>query len=428
MSETSHEYATEPVPEHRTVPWLRVGVISAMVAFSLPTFVTGIEVALSVDARTAILAILAGNVLLSVIGAFTGSVGARTRLSSYMLARVAFGTRGAAAVNLAFALSLLGWFGVNIDLFSGAVMRLLSDVTDLRIAGWIVELAAGVVMTTTTIYGFRAINVLSTVLVPVLMVVTAMLVAKAFGVRPLEDTLGLADGSELTFGQAMTSVAGAVIIGAIILPDITRFIREWRGAIYTAVLSYALIGSIVQGAGGLAAIAFGNDDLLDVMIVVGLSWAAFAIVIAGSWVLNSLNLYSAALSVEATLPRLESRLLILGLGALGTLAAFLNILDNFFLNFLQYLAVVFAPVAGVIAVDYMLLRRPAYHEARERLERPFVPAALVSWGLGALVALLGSEGLITMSGIAALDAIAAAAVTYLVVSRFGFREVAGKAG
>ena len=428
MSETSHEYATEPVPEHRTVPWLRVGVISAMVAFSLPTFVTGIEVALSVDARTAILAILAGNVLLSMIGAFTGSVGARTRLSSYMLARVAFGTRGAAAVNLAFALSLLGWFGVNIDLFSGAVMRLLSDVTDLRIAGWIVELAAGVVMTTTTIYGFRAINVLSTVLVPVLMVVTAMLVAKAFGVRPLEDTLDLADGSELTFGQAMTSVAGAVIIGAIILPDITRFIREWRGAIYTAVLSYALIGSIVQGAGGLAAIAFGNDDLLDVMIVVGLSWAAFAIVIAGSWVLNSLNLYSAALSVEATLPRLESRLLILGLGALGTLAAFLNILDNFFLNFLQYLAVVFAPVAGVIAVDYMLLRRPAYHEARERLERPFVPAALVSWGLGALVALLGSEGLITMSGIAALDAIAAAAVTYLVVSRFGFREVAGKAG
>ena len=75
MSETSEEFATEPVPEDRTVPWVRVGLISAMVAFSLPTFVTGIEVATAVDGRTAIFAILAGNLLLSFIGAFTGSIG-----------------------------------------------------------------------------------------------------------------------------------------------------------------------------------------------------------------------------------------------------------------------------------------------------------------------------------------------------------------
>ena len=55
--------------------------------------------------------------MLTIIGCITGSIGARTRLSSYMLVRIAFGDRGASLVNLAFALSLLGWFGVNIDLF-----------------------------------------------------------------------------------------------------------------------------------------------------------------------------------------------------------------------------------------------------------------------------------------------------------------------
>ncbi|MDH4255898.1 MAG: cytosine permease, partial [Gammaproteobacteria bacterium] len=278
MQESSQEFATEPVPEGHTVGWIRVALISAMVAFSLPTFVTGIEVSNAVDSRTALSAILCGNLLLSIIGAFCGAIGARTRLSSYMLTRVAFGTRGAALVNLAFAVSLLGWFGVNIDLFSGAVLRLLHDVLGIDAPGWVVELGAGLVMTMTTVYGFRAINTLSTILVPVLIAVTALLVVKALGVRPIGETLILASASELSFGHAMSSVVGGVIIGAIILPDITRFIREWRGGIYTAVLSYLVIGSVVQGAGGLAAIAFGNDDLLDVMILIGLSWAAFAIV------------------------------------------------------------------------------------------------------------------------------------------------------
>ena len=424
MSESSEEFATEPVPDSRTVPWVKVAVISAMVAFSLPTFLVGIEVATAVDGRVAVIAILSGNLLLALIGAFCGAIGARTRLSSYMLTRIAFGTRGAAAVNIAFAISLLGWFGVNIDLFGGAVLRLLDDVLGATVAPWIVELGAGIVMTVTTIYGFRAINTLSMVLVPVLMVVTAMLFVKALGVRPLADSMALANATELTFGNAMSSVVGGVIIGAIILPDITRFIREWRGAIYTAVLSYAVIGSVVQGAGGLAAIAFGNDDLLDVMIVIGLGWAAFAIVIAGSWVLNSLNLYSTSLSVEATLPRLNNTLLIIVLGVFGTLAAFFNILDEHFLTFLFYLAIVFAPVAGVIAVDYVLLRRRAYHDQRLHRERAFIPLSLLAWVAGAAVAVLGSEDIVTITGIAALDAIIVAALAHLVLSGVGNRRLA----
>lgn len=420
MSEHAGEFATVPVPDEHTVPWIRVAVISAMVAFSLPTFVTGIEVAAAVDGRSAVLAILGGNLLLSVIGAFCAVVGARTRLSSYMLARIAFGTKGAAVVNLAFALSLLGWFGVNIDLFGGAVQRLASDVFAVYPPAWSVELAAGAVMTVTTIYGFRAINTLSLVLVPVLMLVTGLLIARALSEQPLAETLALANAAELSFGDAMSSVVGGVVIGAIILPDVTRFIREWHGGIYTAVMSYLVIGSIVQGAGGLAAIAFGNHDLLDVMIVIGLGWAAFAIVIAGSWILNSLNLYSTMLSIEATVPSLPNRALVLTLGALGTIAAFLNILDMF-LTFLFYLAVIFVPVAGVIAIDYVWIRREAYHEARLSAERPWVPSALAAWAAGAAVALLGANDVMAISGIAAVDAIAVTALGYLIFSRFDRR-------
>ena len=249
------------------------------------------------------------------------------------------------------------------------------------------------------------------------MVVTALLISTSLGVRPVSEIFAERSSSSITLGDAISSVVGGVIVGAVILPDITRFIRQWRGAVYTALLSYLVIGFIVMGAGGLAAAALVNDDILDIMIVMGLGWAAFAIVIAGSWVLNSLNLYSTMLSVEATLPRLNNRLLVAVLGVLGTAAAFLNILD-YFLTFLFYLAIVFVPVAGVIAVDYVVVRRSAYHGDRVALQRPISVLAMVAWAAGALVALLGAEGFVSLSGIAAVDAMLVAATVYLVLTKW----------
>ncbi len=417
LDDASREFSTAPVPAANRVGWIRVGLVSAMVGFSLPTFVAGVEVFQATPNDEALPAVLLGCAMLALIGAVTGLIGARTHLSSYMLARIAFGVRGAALVNIAFALSLLGWFGVNIDLFSAALLRLLGDALGISAAPWLVEAFAGAVMTVTTIYGFSAINRLSMLLVPVMMVVTALLLGTAFGMAPLGGIFAGGDGGGLGFGDAVSSVVGGVIVGAVILPDITRFIARWQGAVFTAALSYLLVNSVVMIAGGVAAHVLMNDDFLEVMLILGLGWGAFAIIIAGSWVLNTLNLYSATLGVEATFPRLDSRVSITALGVFGTGCAFLDILDHF-LAFLLYLAIVFVPVAGVIAVDYLYARRSAYHEELESAQRSLSPAALAAWAAGAAVALLGSMELLRLSGIAALDAMLVAAAVYGLISRF----------
>lgn len=420
MSSENGEFATEPVPDSHTVSWYRVAFVAAMVSFSLPTFLTGVEVAIATSPWRAFEMLVAGSVILTVIGSITAAIGAGTRLNSYMLNRVAFGDRGAALVNLAFALSLLGWFGVNIDLFSGTVQRLAVDVFDYALPSWPIELFAGVVMTITTVFGFKAINFLSIVLVPVLMVVTAQLVAGSLEVSPLNELMALPSSGDLSFGDGVSAVVGAIIIGAVILPDVTRFIGHWSGGVYLVLVSYVVVLLIVTCAGGLAAIALGEADLLNIMITLGIGWSAFAIVIFGSWVLNSLNLYSATLSFESTVPNLPNVLLIVALGSLGTIAAFFNILD-YFLTFLFYLAIIFVPVAGVIAVDYLVLRRSAYHEQRIELQQDFRPEAVISWALGACIALAGSLGWISFTSIAAIDAMLASAATYFLLSKIRSR-------
>lgn len=416
MDSESSEYATEPVPDEATVGWFRVALVAAMVAFSLPTFLTGLEVSVVSSPRRTLEMLLVGALIPTLLGSVTGGIGASTRLSSYMLNRVAFGRRGAALVNLTFAVSLLGWFGVNIDLFSGAVVRLAQDLFDSSIPAWPVELFAGVIMTVTTFFGFRAINLLSTLLVPVLVLVTALLISGSLDVLPWGELMASGSETEIAFGDGVSSVVGAVIIGVVILPDITRFIRHWRGAVYAAVITYFFIDLVVTGAGGMAAAALEDNDLLNIMITLGIGWAAFAIVIFGSWVLNSLNLYSTMLSVESTAPSLDNRLLVVTTGALGTIAAFFNILDHF-LSFLFYLAIVFVPVAGVIAVDYLLLRRDTYHTQRIAWETAWRPEAIVAWALGASVALLGSLELFSLTRIAAVDAMLVAAASYYLLMR-----------
>tara|TARA_B100000768_G_scaffold40116_1_gene39057 strand:- start:1541 stop:2812 length:1272 start_codon:yes stop_codon:yes gene_type:complete len=415
MTVESREFSTAPVPDEHTVSWVRVALIASMVAFSLPVFLTGVEIAISFSPLRTLEVFVVGTVILTVIGCITAAIGTNTRLSSYMLNRIAFGSHGAALVNVAFAISLLGWFGVNIDLFSGAVQRLTVDIYAVSVPAWPIEISAGIIMTVTTVYGFRAINTLSALLIPVLIAVTAQLIVGSLTDQSLTEIMSTPSVNQLSFGDGVSAVVGAAIVGAVILPDITRFVGHWSGAIFVVLTSYLVIQFIVISAGGLSATSLGDDDLLNIMLTLGIGWAAFAIVIFGSWVLNSLNLYSAMLSLEATVPKLNNKLLIILIGSLGTLAAFMNILDNF-LSFLFYLAVIFVPVSGVIIVDYLILRRSAYHEDRLLLEQKSRPKAIAAWGLGACVALMGSWHWLSITNIAALDAMIVAAVVYFLLT------------
>ena len=419
MSEDMSEFAAIAITDDKLVPWPRVAAVAAMVAFSLPTFITGLEVSQGLSPINAVWALTLGSLIILLIGGIMGAIGAKGRMSSYLLVRIAFGDKGASLVNIAFAISLLGWFGVNINLFADAVSRLALDLFGLEIPTLILAIFASICMTVTTIVGFKAINILATLMVPILAFVTFLLAKSALTTKSLTDILS-AEGTEtITTGQGISAIVGAIIIGAIILPDITRFVRHWSGAIYTAVIAYLIVQLAVMGAAALAGAVSGKTDILDIMLDLNLGIGAFLIVIGSSWVLNSLNLYSAILGTKATFPKLNSTLLAIGLGAVGVIAALLNLLDNF-IPFLIFLSDIFVPVAGVIIVDALLMRRKDYHIDTLTDNRSFNWAGLTAWAIGAGFALMISHGLIpSLTGITSIDAILLAALSYMALAWVG---------
>jgi len=413
MSEGMNEFAVVAITDDKLVAWPRVAAVAAMVAFSLPTFITGLEISQGLSPVQAVWALIWGSVIILMIGAVMGSIGAKSRMSSYLLVRIAFGDKGASLVNIAFAISLLGWFGVNINLFADAVSRLALDVWGVSIPNLALAIFASVCMTLTTIIGFKAINILATLMVPILAVVTFLFAQSALAAQSFTEILAIERTASITTGEGISAIVGAIIIGAIILPDITRFLKHWSGAIYTSIIAYFIVQIGVMGAAALAGSVSGQIDILDIMLDLNLGIGAFLIVIGSSWVLNSLNLYSAILGTKATFPMLNSTGLAIGLGAVGVLAALMNLLDNF-IPFLIFLSDIFIPVAGVIMIDALLIRRSDYHIETLAINREFNWPGLFAWSVGAGFALMISNGVISSpTAIASIDAIVLAGLAYI---------------
>ena len=129
----SDEFSTSPVPAERSIPRGKIAVTNVLFSICLPTLITGLDLAIAAPRRYFLSGIIVGSLVLTFIGILTSVLGSRTRLSSYMLARIAFGTHGSTLLNLAFALSLRGWFGVNINLFGDAMVRLMTVLPGLKV-------------------------------------------------------------------------------------------------------------------------------------------------------------------------------------------------------------------------------------------------------------------------------------------------------
>lgn len=415
MDDTS-EFAAVAIAEDQLVAWPRIAAVAAMVAFSLPTFITGLELYHALTPTNALLALVLGSLIIFVIGVAMGVIGAKTHMSSYLLVRVAFGDTGAGIVNMAFMVSLIGWFGININLFADAAARLSVEVLGFELPGLAWATIASVCMTLTVFLGFKAINLFSSAMVPILAIVTALLFFGAFQDHSFAEIMSKPTNGEESLGFGISVIVGAIIVGAIILPDITRFARHWSGAVWTALIAYIVVQLAVMSAAVFAGGATGLDDILDIMLQLGLGVGAFLIVIGGSWALNALNLYSAVLSTKATFPQLPSALLTIGLGLVGIVAAMLNILD-YFVTFLWCLSVIFVPVAGVVLIDYYLIKPEKYDIKSLSGNRAFNLKGFVAWAVGAVMAIAMEEGFLpSLTGMAAMDAAALSAIVYLVLA------------
>ncbi|MCC4831457.1 cytosine permease [Shewanella sp. 10N.7] len=435
IDEIFEDYATCPVPEHKTIGGVRIGMINGGLAFAVPGLITGLELGNALGLEQSIYAFLIGGLILSVLGVVTGLVGMHNRLTSCMTMKFVFGTKGANFLSLAFVLSLLGWYGVNINLFSEVSQTLLLQMFNVKAPIWLLEISAGVLITLTTIWGFTLIEKLSSLFVPVLFFLIAYLLYKSLGIETSAGLgLNLSSNStaeptsfSLTFGEAVSAVVGSFIVSVVLMPDFTRFARTKTDTVVASFLPFLLLNTFVYIAAAIAGIAVQQSDILQVMLTLGFGIFAFVLLIMSSWVTNVVNLYSAALGFNAINVHWKEWKIIVAAGVLGTVIASFNLLANF-TDFLFSLSIIFTPVAAIYAVDFFLLRHQQPYQLKDLPQMPAVNhCAVIAWGVGIATSIMVNQEYFTLTSIEVCDAMLLTMLSYYVLSKaFGFKKCLGK--
>ena len=412
---TNDDYALKPVPTDRTVSGVRIAVVVIGIIIALPAFITGAEIGFALGFRTGILAIFLGGIVLTFIAAATGAVGAKARLNTAMLTKLTFGSLGGRMVSFILALTCLGWFGVTAELFGRGVHRILADFGWHSLPPTFYVVCGGVLMVTTTVFGFSALQRLSNITVPLLAILIAYTAYVTMQRGPLSALAGHGAGDS-GLGDGVSAIVGGLSVAVTIFPDLSRFSRSTIDAGVAAVMTYGIAMPTILLLAMIPSIVTHQRDLMVIMAMLGLGVPALALLVVKAWATNAGNLYSASLSAANLLPVISQKWITVGAGCAGILLAVAGISERF-IPFLVVLGVSIPPVAGIYVAEFLLLKATIF-DAKEIDKLPAINyVAFACWAFGIAVALSARAGILTVTGIAACDSILVSAASYVILRR-----------
>lgn len=416
VADKTDDFSLSRVPDKARTPMWRVLMVQIGGFVCLSQFMLGAALGYGMSFRNAVLSTVLGSVILQFIAFGLGLAGQREGLPTSLLSKWAgFGTLGSAIVGGAFGISLIGWFGIQNSAFAQGIITLLGGNLNFHLVATI----TGLLVTFAVLFGFKGLSWTTNISVPAFLVVIAIATYNMLRGHTLTALITMAaPGTAMTINAAITMVTGNFIVGAIIMPDITRFTKHPWDVFWVSVIG-TLVGELgINVIGILMSHAVGSSAIMPIIYKLTGGFGILLVVFS-SVKINDLNLYSASLDIVNFFKQVfhvnfkRSTVTIVA-GCLGTFLSVIGVIDHFS-GFLTVLGVVFPPVASIMFVDYWILKkhRKVLDASRAEGKLPeeaetFPIVTIVTWVIGALV------GEFVTWGIQSINVLVVSAVVYWV--------------
>ncbi|MDO9379800.1 MAG: cytosine permease [Nocardioidaceae bacterium] len=382
------DYPVMPVPPHARKSLVSLLFVLCGFTVFTPTMLAGAALAPNFTAAGLVGVIAAGSLILGTYVAVMGWVGSRTRLTTVVMARYGFGTRGAKLASLLLGGTQIGWYGVTI----GTIGDLTATATgwDSFAARASIMVLTSALMCATACYGFRGMALAS-------MVSTPLIVVLAFWVlsRSLDEVGGwsgfaaIEPSGSLATSVAITTVVGTFISAGTQAPNWTRFARTGRQAVWACVAAFVLGNGLMVFFGAVGALTFQQADFVLVLYNLGLVGWGLVLLFGNLWTSNADTAYAFGVAGAELFERPTKTPFVIGGTIIGTVLALVGV-QNHLITYLGLLGTFIPPLGGVIIGDFLarwrggVPDRDVYTPPTVRWENlaVYAVAGLAAWGTG----------------------------------------------
>lgn len=405
-----NDYSLGPVPKTARKGVVSLTLVMLGLTFFSASMWTGGSLGTGLSFDDFFLAVLIGNLILGIYTSFLGYIGASTGLSTHLLARFSFGSKGSWIPSLLLGGTQIGWFGVGVAMFAIPVHKATGIDTNALIV------ISGLLMTVTVYFGISALMVLSMIAVP------AIAVLGGYSVFTAVDSIGgiaelqkIQPEEPMDFSIALAMVVGSFISAGTLTADFVRFGKKPMGAVAITMIAFFIGNSLMFIFGAAGAAVTGQSDISEVMIAQGLLIPAIIVLGLNIWTTNDNALYASGLGFS-NITGLPSKYISMLNGLIGTVCALW--LYNNFVGWLTFLSIAIPPIGGVIIADFFMNRKRYMDFENAKFKT-------INWA-GIIAVAIGVAAGNFLPGVVPVNAVFGGALSYLVLNPLLNKEKASK--
>lgn len=405
-----NDYSLGPVPKTARKGVVSLTLVMLGLTFFSASMWTGGALGTGLSFDDFFLAVLIGNLILGIYTSFLGYIGASTGLSTHLLARFSFGSKGSWIPSLLLGGTQIGWFGVGVAMFAIPVHKATGIDTNALIV------ISGLLMTVTVYFGISALMILSMIAVP------AIAILGGYSVFTAVDSIGgiteiqkIQPEEPMDFSIALAMVVGSFISAGTLTADFVRFGKKPMGAVAITMTAFFIGNSLMFIFGAAGAAVTGQSDISEVMIAQGLLIPAIIVLGLNIWTTNDNALYASGLGFS-NITGLPSKYISMLNGLIGTVCALW--LYNNFVGWLTFLSIAIPPIGGVIIADFFMNRKRYMDFENAKFQT-------INWA-GIIAVAIGVVAGNFLPGVVPVNAVFGGALSYLLLNPLLNKEKASE--
>ncbi|PQJ88403.1 cytosine permease [Aliivibrio sifiae] len=405
-----NDFSLGPVPKTARKGVVSLTLVMLGLTFFSASMWTGGSLGTGLSFDDFFLAVLIGNLILGIYTSFLGYIGASTGLSTHLLARFSFGSKGSWIPSLLLGGTQIGWFGVGVAMFAIPVHKATGIDTNALI------IISGLLMTVTVYFGISALMVLSMIAVPAIAILGGYSVLTAVdSVGGITELQKIQPTEPMDFSVALAMVVGSFISAGTLTADFVRFGKKPMGAVAITMIAFFIGNSLMFIFGAAGAAVTGQSDISEVMIAQGLLIPAIIVLGLNIWTTNDNALYASGLGFS-NITGLPSKYISMLNGLIGTVCALW--LYNNFVGWLAFLSIAIPPIGGVIIADFFMNRKRYMDFENAKFQT-------INWA-GIIAVAIGVAAGNFLPGVVPVNAVFGSALSYLVLNPLLNKEKASK--